>query len=61
MATSKRKKKYAEPVYAVASLGDNLIRIAWKNNVDFNQLRELNPDIKGPAYILRMGQRVRLS
>ncbi len=61
MATSKKKKKYTEAVYAVAAMGDNLIRIAWKNNIDFNTLRELNPDIKGPAYILRMGQRVRLS
>lgn len=60
MATSKKKKKFTETVYAVASLGDNLIRIAWKNNLDFDKLRELNPDIKGPAYILRMGQRVRL-
>ena len=60
MATCKKKKKYTEAVYAVAGLGDNLIRIALKNNLDFNTLRELNPDVKGPAYILRMGQRVRL-
>lgn len=60
MATSKRKKKYTEAIYITAGLGDNLIRIALKNNLDFDKLRELNPDIKGPAYILRMGQRVRL-
>ena len=61
MARAKKKETKSAPVYAVAAMGDNLIRIAWKNNIDFNRLRELNPDIKGPAYILRMGQRVRLS
>lgn len=61
MARAKKKETKAVPVYAVAGMGDTLIRIAWKNNLDFNKLRELNPDIKGPAYILRMGQRVRLS
>lgn len=60
MARAKKKETKTEPVYAVAGMGDTLIRIAWKNNLDFNKLRELNPDIKGPAYILRMGQRVRL-
>lgn len=58
--TKKKKEVKTDPVYAVAALGDNLIRIAWKNNIDFSELRKLNPDIKGPAYLCYMGQRVRI-
>lgn len=61
MARTKKKEKPAEPIYFTAGLADNLIRISWKTNISFDQLRKLNPDIKGPGYILKMGQRVRLS
>lgn len=59
MAKSKKKKEVS-PVYAVAALGDTLIKIAWKNNLDFGELKKLNPDVKGPAFLLYMGQRVRI-
>lgn len=61
MARTKKKEKPAEPVYFIAGLADNLIRISWKTKIPFDQLRKLNPDIKGPGYILKMGQRVRMS
>ena len=60
MARSKKKDKPADPVYVTAGIADNLIRISWKNNIPFDQLRKLNPDVKGPGYILKLGQRVRI-
>lgn len=59
--TKKKKAVKTDPVYVVAALGDSLIRIAWKNKLDFSELRKLNPDIKGPAFLCYMGQRVRIS
>lgn len=56
-----KKAKVTESIYATAGIGDNLIRISLKNNIPFDQLRALNPDIKGPGYNLKMGQRVRIS
>lgn len=58
--TKKNKAVKTDPVYVVAAFGDNLIRIAWKNNLDFSELRKLNPDIKGPAFLCFMGRRVRV-
>ena len=58
MARSKKKK---DPIYATAGLGDNLIRMSWRNNIPFDKLKQLNPDVKGPGYVLKMGQKVRLT
>lgn len=57
-----RKKKADEEIemYIVTGSIDNLIRISWKYNVEFSKLKELNPEIKGPAYSIRMGQKVRI-
>lgn len=61
MARSKKKEEVKQdPVYCVAALGDTLIRLAWKHNLDFTELRKLNPSVKGPAFLLYMGQRVRV-
>lgn len=60
MARTKKKEVKQDPVYAVAALGDTLIRLAWKHRLDFDELRKLNPTVKGPAFLLYMGQRVRL-
>lgn len=61
MARTKKKNEVKQdPVYCVAKLGDTLIRLAWKFNLDFDQLRKMNPDVKGPAFMLYMGQRVRI-
>lgn len=58
---ARSKKKMQEPVFAIAGFGDSLIRIGLKNNIPFDKLRELNPDVKGPGFILKMGQKVRLA
>ena len=56
----KKKTEEAIPIYVVGTIGDNLIRIAWKFNLGFKELREMNPDIKGPGFYIRPGQRVRI-
>ena len=56
----KEVKKEAKTIYTTARIGDTLIRISIKNNIRLDKLRELNPDIKGPAIVLKMGQKVRL-
>ena len=57
-----RKKKTEEdiPMFVVGGPADTLIRIAWKYNLGFRELRELNPNIKGPGFFVRPGQRVRV-
>ena len=55
-----RKKKTKE-TYIRAGLADNLIRIAWKYEMQIEDLRALNPDIKGNGIRLQLGQKVRIS
>ncbi len=53
-------RKKNEPVYAVAGVSDTLDRIARRCDVPIDKLKLLNPDIKGPVYLLRIGQRERI-
>lgn len=55
------RKKKAKEIYIRAGLADNLIRIAWKCERPIEDLRALNPDIKGNGIRLKLGQKVRLS
>ena len=55
-----RKKKNKE-VFIRAGLVDNLIRISWKCEKNIEDLRALNPDIKGNSIRLHLGQKVRIS
>ena len=46
--------------YTVAMKGEGLIAIARRCNLTFTKIKELNPDIKGPLYIVHLGQKVRI-
>lgn len=49
-----------KPEYTTARLGEGLIRIARRSGITFDEIKRLNPGIKGPAYIVRLGQKVRI-
>ena len=53
-------RKKNDPVFAVAGVSDTLDRVARRCNVPIDKLKLLNPDIKGPVYLLKIGQRVRI-
>ena len=53
-------RKKNEPVYLTAGISDTLDRIAHRNDIPIDKLKLLNPDIKGPVYFCRIGQRVRI-
>ena len=49
-----------KPCYTTARLGEGLIRIARRCGISFEEIKRLNPDIKGPVYLVRLGQKVRI-
>lgn len=49
-----------EPVYTIARAGEGLIRIAKRSGITFAEIKRLNPNIKGPVYLVRIGQKVRI-
>ena len=49
-----------EPAYTIAKIGEGLIRISRRTGVSLEELKRLNPSIKGPAYLVRIGQKVRI-
>lgn len=49
-----------EPVYVYPQLGDGLYKIARRYNITIDEIKRLNPDIKPPMYIVRMGKKVRI-
>lgn len=53
-------EKELQPEYTIARIGEGLIRIARRCNISFDEIRKLNPGIKGPAYVVRLGQKVRI-
>lgn len=56
-----RKKSEKTKIYCTAAFGDTLDRIARRLDIDLDILKQLNPDVKGPVYLLKLGQRVRIS
>lgn len=46
--------------YTTARIGEGLIRIARRCGITFDEIKKLNPDIKGPVYLVRFGQKVRV-
>lgn len=54
------KEEIAEPVYTTARIGEGLIRIARRVGISFDEIKRLNPEIKGPVYLVRLGQKVRI-
>ena len=54
------KPKQEEPVYVYPQLGDGLYKIARRYNITIDEIKRLNPDIKPPMYIVRMGKKVRI-
>lgn len=46
--------------YTTARIGEGLIKIARRSGITFEQIKKLNPQIKGPAYLVRLGQKVRI-
>lgn len=49
-----------DPVYTTAQRGEGLIKIAKRCGISLNEIKRLNPDIKAPLYIVRLGQKVRI-
>ena len=50
----------AAPEYTQARFGEGLIRIARRVGITVDEIKRLNPDIKGPVYLVRLGQKVRI-
>ena len=48
------------PEYTQARFGEGLIRIARRVGITVDEIKRLNPDIKGPVYLVRLGQKVRI-
>lgn len=46
--------------YVTVAKGDSLSKIAKKANITLAKIKNLNPDIKAPLYIIRPGQKVRI-
>lgn len=46
--------------YTIAQKGEGLIAIARRCNISFSKIKELNPEIKAPLYIVHLGQKVRI-
>lgn len=49
-----------KPVYTQARFGEGLIAIARRSGISFDKIKELNPNIKPPMYLVRLGQEVRI-
>ena len=49
-----------EKVYTKALLGEGLSKIAKRCGISLAQIKELNPDIKPPMYLVRLGKEVRI-
>lgn len=54
------KYEEAAPQYTTAGLGEGLIRIARRCGITLEEIKRLNPEIKGPMYLVRIGQKVRI-
>ena len=54
------EKPLTQEAYTTARIGEGLIKIARRSGITFEEIRKLNPQIKGPAYIVRLGQKVRI-
>lgn len=48
------------PEYTYAGLGEGLIRIARRCGITLDEIKRLNPEIKGPVYLVRFRQKVRI-
>lgn len=46
--------------YTTARFGEGLIKIARRVGITLDEIKRLNPNIKGPAYTVRFGQKVRI-
>lgn len=58
---NQRLKGYSEvPLYHKAVAGDTLSKIARKYNTSLAEIKRLNPDIKGPVYLVKIGKQVRI-
>ena len=53
-------KEESLPAYTTARLGEGLIKIARRSGITFEEIKKLNPEIKAPMYIVRLGQKVRI-
>lgn len=54
-------KGYTEvPMYYKVHAGDNLSKIARAHGITLKEIKALNPQIKAPMYIVRVGQEVRV-
>lgn len=49
-----------EEIYHICTKGDNLTKIAKMYNTTLAKIKELNPNIKPPKYVIYVGQKVRV-
>ena len=56
----KEETHTAIPEYTTAKLGEGLIKIARRCGISFDEIKKLNPNIKGPVYLVKFGQKVRI-
>lgn len=49
-----------EPEYVTVTKGQSLSKIAKANGITLAKIKELNPQITAPLYIVRVGQKVRI-
>lgn len=45
----------------VAKRGEGLIAIAKRSGISFDRIRQLNPKITGPEYLVLLGQKIRIA
>ena len=56
----KYEEKSQALVYTTAGLGEGLIKIARRSGITLDEIKHLNPEIKAPMYLVRIGQKVRI-
>lgn len=52
--------KTPTPQFTNARRGEGLIRIALRSGISFTKIKQLNPDITGPDFVVMFNQRVRI-
>lgn len=49
-----------EPVYTMPKIGEGLFAIARRSGISYAKIKELNPDIRPPMYLVKFGKQVRI-
>lgn len=54
------KEETTTAVYTIAKIGEGLIKIARRSGISLDEIKRLNPNIKAPYYLVKLGQKVRI-